>query len=177
MLLNEIVKDGRTFKRKARYINRRTRVNTQVIEVAGESKKNEQVTYRVFAEGSDTSEVKRVSTEEFAEFVEKTFGGWEDVIKAEREAVKAAEVEARRLAEVAAAREVAVEMDAKMEAFISAGFSRDEVYDMTVRAINRARNDAYSEGYKEGRKKGRGDGGDEFGYLDDRGYWWAYDED
>jgi hypothetical protein len=151
MKLKDITKNGRAFKRNARYLNRRTRVNTQVIEVVGLSNVREMVTYRVDSANNRYARNITVTVDEFAAFVEKTFGGWEDEVRAAREAEEAARAEYARLAIVAAAREVAAEYDAKLEAVIASGvLTRDEVYNITVRAQRTAREAGYAQGYAKG---------------------------
>jgi len=155
MKLKDITKNGRAFKRNARYLNRRTRVNTQVIEVVGLSNVRETVTYRVDGANNRYAQNITVTVDEFAVFVEKTFGGWEDEVRAAREAEAAARAEYIRQGEVAAAREVAAEYDAKLEVLIASGvMSRDEVYNLTVRAQRTAYDAGYTAGYAQAASEG-----------------------
>jgi hypothetical protein len=173
MKLKDITKNGRAFKRNARYINRRARVNLTVIEVVGVSNVNEMVTYRSYGAGVTSLRNTTVTVDEFAVFVEKTFGGWEDEVRAAREAEAAARVEYVRLAMVAAAREEAVEYDAKLEAVIASGvLTRDEVYNITVRANRTARAAGYTAGHAAGYAKAEADAEVE---ADERAYAYAYD--
>jgi hypothetical protein len=174
MKLKDITKNGRAFKRNARYINRRARVNLTVIEVVGLSNVRETVTYRTFGAGTRYLRDVTVTVDEFAVFVDKTFGGWEDEVRAAREAEAAARVEYVRLAMVAAAREEAAEYDAKLEAVIASGvMTRDEVYNITVRAQRTAREAGYAEGYAKGVADAEADAVERS--YDDMAYGYDYD--
>jgi hypothetical protein len=78
MLLKDIVKDGRHFQKNAKFMNRRTRTHEQIITVVKEDREEGTVTYHSRKAGQShlKKDVKTVPVDEFAMFVDKTFGGW-----------------------------------------------------------------------------------------------------
>ena len=165
MELKDIRKDGRAFKKGSRYVNSRTRVHTEVIVVTQANKGL--VTYV-----STRRSAKTVSVAEFAQFVEDTFGGWEDkVIPARPQAdteAKAAKEAAKLVERIEYCHGEALTFEAFVQSIVASGAAtQDEVYGFTVRAVvsatissyERGKEDGYSEGYEEG---------DDAGY--ERGY-------
>jgi hypothetical protein len=140
MLLKDIVKDGRHFQKNAKFMNRRTRTHEQIITVVKEDREEGTVTYHSRKAGQShlKKDVKTVPMDEFAVFVDKTFGGWKSEYEAKKRAERDQERVAAYQAEVNAAHDEALAFEARMEALTARPLTREEVYSLVVRDVNRA---------------------------------------
>jgi len=169
MKLGDIVRDGRKFKLQARYINKRTTVNKQVVAVLGFSAAKQEVSYRIQGSGVNYRQAGRqtLSITDFEAFVDKTFGGWEDEVEKARVAAALAVQEAARQVKVDAAYVEALAFEAKVDEIVATGaITREEVYLLTVTAASLAftagravgKKDGYDDGYSDGHSAGYEDG-------------------
>jgi hypothetical protein len=78
MKLKDIIYDGRYFHDGSRYVSRRRWRNPEIVEVINHDDYLSTTTYQLSSKEDSSTITRTVPTEQFKEFVWKTFGDWED---------------------------------------------------------------------------------------------------
>jgi hypothetical protein len=152
MLLQDIVQDGRKFKKNAKFVNKRAKVHETVITVLSNSDTRNEVKYLITREGqmSRPNDRKTVTVEVFAKLVSDTFGGWyDDAQKLKQQKVVDAQ-KAEKQAILNAAHAEALEFESKLDSIMFGHdvLTRQDLYMLTVGAVNAAYSAGFDKGYE-----------------------------